>query len=190
MLKTTLKKILHTDTATLLEELGNKLIAVRESKDSARILLGEAVEGADADAMAEFEKWSKEETKITARIEGLHRREAELQSKEKAAAKQKIDAESDAAISALTAFAEKEIESMLADMAHTLARFIVLRNAVLETAAAAKNAEALRRAQDSTSVLNYFLQRTIRPLTGVRSTDDPTRGRSFADYLRDTVNHG
>ena len=54
MLKTALKKIIHTDTVTLLEELNQKLLQVRASKDSARILLGEAVEADSADAMAEF----------------------------------------------------------------------------------------------------------------------------------------
>jgi hypothetical protein len=189
MLKTTLKKMIHTDTATLLEELNTKLIQVRESKDSARILLGEAVEGADADPMAEFEKWSKEELKITGRIEGLHRREAELQSKAKADAKQKIEAEADAAIAALTAFGLKDVEPLLADMTHAVARFVSLRNAVLSTAAVAANREALRAAQDSAAVLNFFLQRTLRPLTGAKSTDDPTHGRSFSSYLPE-VNHG
>ena len=183
MLKTALKKIIHTDTVTLLEELNQKLLQVRASKDSARILLGEAVEADSADAMAEFERWSKEELKLTARIDGLHRREAELQSKKKSEAKRKVDEASDAAIANLRTYAAEGVEPMVTQVETVIAAFLDRRNQVLATAAAAGNTEALRRAQDSTNVLNFYMQRTLHRLTGIRSTDDPTHGRPFSSYM-------
>jgi hypothetical protein len=180
MLKT-LKQLVQPVT---IETIDEQLSAVRESIQHARDTLATAIDApAISQAAADLDLLCRDQLRLEAKKDLARRRNAEAVAKEKADAKRMVDEASDAAIAAYTAFAVKEIEPMIVDNTHTLARFVVLRNKVLETAAAAKNAEALRAAQDSASVLNFFLQRTLRPLTGAKSTDDPTHGRTFSSYL-------
>jgi hypothetical protein len=180
MLKT-LRQLVQPDT---LETIDEQLSAVRESIQHARDTLATAIDApAISQAAADLDLLCREQLRLEAKKDLARRRNAEAVAKEKADAKRMVDEASDAAIAALATFGAQEIAAMIRDNTHTLARFIVLRNAVLETAAAANNVEAARRAQDSASVLNFFLQRTLRPLTGAKSTDDPTHGRTFSSYL-------
>jgi hypothetical protein len=179
----TLKAMLQ---ATPIEELDRQLCDVRQSIQSARDVLAMAIDApAIGQAMADLDSLSKEELRLDALRDLTQRRAVQAKAQEAASKKAMVDEASDAAIAALTVFAEKDVQSMLADMGHIFGRFIVLRNAVLASAAAAKNVEAVRRAQNSTNVLSHFIEKTMRPLTGVRSSYDPTHGRSFADYLRE-----
>jgi hypothetical protein len=182
MLKT-LKQLVQPDTSA---ELDEQILANRQSIQHARDTLATAIDApAISQAVADLDTLCKEQLRLEAKKDLARRRNAEAVAKEKAEAKRMVDEASDAAIAESIAHAVKEIEPMIRDMAATFTRFLDRRNNVLVTAAAAKNVEAVRRAQDSTNVLNYFLQRTIRPLTGTKSTDDPTHGRTFADYLRE-----
>jgi hypothetical protein len=178
-----LKQLVVPDT---IEELDYQLDEIRQNIQHAGDTLATAIDApAISQAAADLDTLCKEELRLEAKKDLTRRKALEAKVKEAANKKQKIDAESDAAIAALISVAVEKIEPMILNMAVTLATFIEHRNKVLATAAAAKNVEALRRAQNSTNVLDYFIRKTMLPLTGARSSYDAAHGRSFAEFLRE-----
>jgi hypothetical protein len=182
MLKT-LREIIQPDT---IEELDEQLDEIRQSIQHARDVLAASVDApAVAEAESALDALCKTQLRLESKKDLARRRNAEAKTKEAADKKAMVDKASDAAIAALSAFAVEKIEPMILNMAVTLATFIEHRNKVLATAAAAKNVEALRRAQNSTNVLDYFIRKTMLPLTGARSSYDAAHGRTFSDFLRE-----
>ena len=180
MLKT-LKSLLHCDTV---EDIDKQLEDVRQSIQSARDTLAMAIDAPEiAQAMADLDRLSKEQLRLEAKRDLLRRNAIAAEARAKADTKQKLDAASDVAIAELHAYAAEHVEPMLELVETVIKGFMDRRSQVLVTAAAAGDTDAVRQGQDSSNVLHFYLQRALRPLTGVKSSDDPTRGKRFVDYL-------
>ena len=180
MLKT-LKSLLHSDSV---EDLEKQLSETREGLQAARDVLAMAIDAPEiAQAEADMDRLSKELLRLEARKDLLRRQAIAATAKAKADTKQKLDDASDVAIAELQAYAAEHVEPMLALVETVIKGFMDRRASVLIAAAAAANGAAVRQGQDASNVLHFFTQRALRPLTGVKSSADPTHGRVFLSYL-------
>lgn len=102
---------------------------------------------------------------------------------DKAKARQAVVDECQAEIAANLKYGIEDIEPWLKQTTKVIHGFLDRRAKLLEKAAECGDGAALHAAQQSRAVLQYYLDRALLPLKGVKSSVDLTGNRQFHTYL-------
>ena len=120
---------------------------------------------------------------ITEELNSARRREQKRHETIKAKETQAVKNRCEDEVVQLTNYAIQDVEPLFQHVETVVMKFIDHRNRVLESAAAAHDNEVIGHAQHAIGVFEHFMNRALMPLTGVTSSDDPTHGRPFSDFL-------